>query len=47
MKLIIPPLSLCGDNAAMIGAAADMLFEQGEFRGMDMNARPGFMFEQH
>ena len=47
VKLIIPPLSLCGDNAAMIGAAADMLFEQGEFRGMDMNARPGFMFEQH
>lgn len=47
VELVIPPLSLCGDNAAMIGAAGDMLFQQGVFSDMSMNARPGFMFEKH
>ena len=29
VELIIPPLSLCGDNAAMIAAAGSILFEKG------------------
>lgn len=41
VDLIIPPLSLCGDNAAMIGAAAQILYEQGEFSDYSFNARPG------
>lgn len=41
VDLIIPPLSLCGDNAAMIGAAAQVLYEQGEFSDYTFNARPG------
>lgn len=41
LDLIIPPLSLCGDNAAMIGAAAQILYEQEEFSDYSFNARPG------
>lgn len=41
LDLIIPPLSLCGDNAAMIGAAAQILYDQGEFSDYSFNARPG------
>lgn len=38
IPLVVPPLSLCTDNAAMIAAAGDVLFEQGVFAGMDLNA---------
>ena len=37
----IPPLSLCGDNAAMIGAAAYTKYLQKDFANMDLNAIPG------
>ena len=37
----IPPLSLCGDNAAMIGAAAYTKYMQKDFANMDLNAIPG------
>lgn len=37
----IPPMSLCGDNAAMIGAAAYTQYRQGDFARMDLNADPG------
>lgn len=44
-ELIIPPLSLCTDNAAMIAAAGTVLFEQGKRGSMNMNAHPGLDIE--
>ena len=37
-KLYLPPLSLCGDNAAMIGAQAYFEFLDGNCAGADLNA---------
>lgn len=37
-NLFYPPLSLCTDNAAMIGAAAAYKFERKEFSGYHLNA---------
>lgn len=45
--LVIPPLSLCTDNAAMIAAAGTVLFEKGQRAGMDLNASPGLDLEIH
>lgn len=45
VQLIIPPLSLCGDNAAMIAAAGTVLFEKGIHGDLTMNASPGLLFE--
>ncbi|BAL61936.1 YgjD/Kae1/Qri7 family protein [Melissococcus plutonius DAT561] len=42
--LIIPSLRLCGDNAAMIGAAAYIEWEKGHFAEWDLNALPGLNF---
>ena len=36
--LYIPPLSLCGDNAAMIGCQAYYEYKDGNIAGMDLNA---------
>lgn len=41
VELVIPPLSLCGDNAAMIGAAAHVEYEKGVQADYSLNARPG------
>lgn len=41
IKLQIPPLHLCTDNAAMIGAAAYINWKKGNFSGMDLNGVPG------
>ena len=41
VELIIPPLSLCGDNAAMIAAAGSIVFEKGQRAGLALNANPG------
>jgi N6-L-threonylcarbamoyladenine synthase len=47
IELVIPPLSLCTDNAAMIAAAGTVLFEKGQRAGMDLNANPGLDLEIH
>ncbi len=41
VELVIPPLSLCGDNAAMIGAAAFLDIEETEKMNLALNAQPG------
>lgn len=38
-ELFIPPLSLCGDNAAMIGAQAYYELIEGNTAGLDLNAK--------
>jgi N6-L-threonylcarbamoyladenine synthase len=47
IELVIPPLSLCTDNAAMIAAAGTVLFEKGQRAGMNLNANPGLDLEIH
>ena len=37
----IPPINLCGDNAAMIGAASYSKWLEQDFAAMDVNAMPG------
>lgn len=37
-RLYLPPLSLCGDNAAMVGAQAFYEYGAGNLAGMDLNA---------
>ncbi|EXJ23592.1 TsaD/Kae1/Qri7 protein, required for threonylcarbamoyladenosine t(6)A37 formation in tRNA [Alkalibacterium sp. AK22] len=41
VKLLIPPLALCGDNAAMIGAAAQVKLAKAEFSDYALNGQPG------
>ncbi|MFJ7640496.1 tRNA (adenosine(37)-N6)-threonylcarbamoyltransferase complex transferase subunit TsaD [Peribacillus sp. NPDC097264] len=45
MDLVIPPLHLCTDNAAMIGAAGSIMFEKGKRSGLDLNGNPGLDIE--
>ena len=40
VDFIIPPFKLCGDNAAMIGAAAFIEAEKGHFADGSLNAKP-------
>lgn len=46
VQLVVPPLELCTDNAAMIGAAAFLRWERGEFTPLDMKAKPLFTLEE-
>lgn len=45
IPLMIPPLYLCTDNAAMIGAAGSVLYEKEEFADWDLNANPGLILK--
>lgn len=45
IELVIPPLSLCTDNAAMIAAAGSVMFDKGVRAGLDLNAIPGLDIE--
>ena len=37
-RLYLPPLRLCGDNGAMIGAQGYYEYQAGHAAGMDLNA---------
>nr|WP_202080845.1 tRNA (adenosine(37)-N6)-threonylcarbamoyltransferase complex transferase subunit TsaD [Caldalkalibacillus salinus] len=41
VSLLIPPLELCTDNAAMIASAGYIAYQQGVRDAMDLNAHPG------
>ncbi|MFD1708533.1 tRNA (adenosine(37)-N6)-threonylcarbamoyltransferase complex transferase subunit TsaD [Siminovitchia sediminis] len=45
IELVIPPLYLCTDNAAMIAAAGTVLYKAGKRGKLDMNAHPGLDLE--
>lgn len=45
VELIIPPLNLTGDNAAMIGAAAYFAEKKGLRGDLTLNAKPGLIVE--
>lgn len=46
IPLLIPPHSLCTDNAAMIGAAAFLKLKRGQFSGLDLKGDPGLPLEK-
>jgi N6-L-threonylcarbamoyladenine synthase len=45
VPLLTPPLSLCTDNAAMIGAAAFLKWERQQFSSLDLKADPSLSLE--
>src|SRR5699024_8389857 len=45
--LIIPPLRLCGDNAAMIGGAAHVELARQHFADWALNADPSLEFQKN
>lgn len=45
IPLLIPPLRLCTDNAAMIAAAGTVAFEKGIRSGLDLNADPSLVLQ--
>lgn len=47
IDVLLPPLSLCTDNAAMIAAAGSVAFEQGHRAGLDLNANPSLSLERY
>lgn len=46
VSMLQAPLKLCGDNAAMIGAAGYVNYQNGDRAALDLNAVPGLMFDR-
>lgn len=46
VELVIPPLRLCGDNAAMIGAAARVEMQKEIFASYQLNADPSLVLSE-
>ena len=46
LNLYMPPLSLCGDNGAMVGAQAYYEFKAGNTAGLDLNALSAYSIEK-
>lgn len=44
-ELVLAPLALCGDNAAMIGAVGEVLYRHNVFADASLNANPGLEFD--
>ncbi|WP_125707156.1 tRNA (adenosine(37)-N6)-threonylcarbamoyltransferase complex transferase subunit TsaD [Companilactobacillus zhongbaensis] len=44
IELVFPPLRLCGDNAAMIGAIAQIQYDKKDFADLTVNADPSLDF---
>ncbi len=47
VELIIPPLALCTDNAAMIAAVGSVMYEKGVRSSLALNANPGLEITIH
>lgn len=45
-QLFMPPVSLCGDNGAMVGAQAYYEFKAGNIAGLDLNALSAYSIEK-
>lgn len=45
-QVIFPPLTLCGDNAAMIGAAAHVELQKNHLADWELNAVPSLAFKR-
>ncbi|MEK6452976.1 tRNA (adenosine(37)-N6)-threonylcarbamoyltransferase complex transferase subunit TsaD [Caldifermentibacillus hisashii] len=45
VDLVIPPMNLCTDNAAMIAACGNVFFEKGIRADLSLNANPGLDLE--
>ena len=46
VRLVMPPLSACGDNAGMIALVALDRFRQGRFYGLETDAQAHADLEQ-